>query len=591
MARQAACAALMAAIAAPSGARWVSAAPEAPAEARAFGTSAGARESFRPFWGGQTLRAATEGAATEGARGLAEVPAWWPEALTEAGCAPGAGDPFRAIDIAEKDAFFALPAVTCTYKTVRNDESGADVPITLGVWYPPGGPPNATAGPDLAAVVYVHGGGWRGGSSFGVEGSPTEWAQGQPKGALLRALQLPRDGTGVPVTDYAPVVVSIDYRLTSAGWAYGDSNVLWPAQRDDVLDAVAFVKAHAGALRVDAARVGCMGESAGAHICTTAAILGAGEERTRLAAAAVLYPPVYFGAELSPPACCCDPEAADEDARPNDDCVSCAVIPGGEGSMAEGACASNAAGDGRSSMFITALVGKTTGGLLANKHSNSLEWSVAWQRFLSLDPTSHLTDAAPPFYIAHGTADQVAVYSWGGEYLYEALSGLSSDRRDVFDTVQGAGHGWNWTNWDPITMKAGDYFAAELRRNKPSPSPPRPTSSPPPVAAPIQSGSPPLSPPQAQAPPAPTPPADLLAPAPSKGGGSMLVMVVGVVGVLTLVAAVGVSVLRWRRKTQRRLATLVADTELGMADWGIGGGSDDLPQQSGLSATGYGRFE
>ena len=71
----------------------------------------------------------------------------------------------------------------------------------------------------------------------------------------------------------------------------------------------------------------------------------------------------------------------------------------------------------------------------------------------------------------------------------------------------------------------------------------------------------------------------------------MLVMVVGVVGVLTLVAAVGVSVLRWRRKTQRRLATLVADTELGMADWGIGGGSDDLPQQSGLSATGYGRFE
>ena len=140
-------------------------------------------------------------------------------------------------------------------------------------------------------------------------------------------------------------------------------------------------------------------------------------------------------------------------------------------------------------------------------------------------------------------------------------------------------------------MKAGDYFAAELRRNKPSPSPPRPTSSPPPVAAPIQSGRPPLSPPQAQAPPAPTPPADLPAPAPSKGGGSMLVMVVGVVGVLTLVAAVGVSVLRWRRKTQRRLATLVADTELGMADWGIGGGSDDLPQQSGLSATGYGRFE
>ena len=65
MARQAACAALMAAIAAPSGARWVSAAPEAPAEARAFGTSAGARESFRPFWGGQTLRAATEGAGNQ----------------------------------------------------------------------------------------------------------------------------------------------------------------------------------------------------------------------------------------------------------------------------------------------------------------------------------------------------------------------------------------------------------------------------------------------------------------------------------------------------------------------------------------------
>lgn len=58
-------------------------------------------------------------------------------------------------------------------------------------------------------------------------------------------------------------VASIDYRLAP--------RAIWPAQRDDVLAAVAFLRAHAAALGIDPARVVLLGRSAGGQLAEATA--------------------------------------------------------------------------------------------------------------------------------------------------------------------------------------------------------------------------------------------------------------------------------------------------------------------------------
>jgi len=93
-------------------------------------------------------------------------------------------------------------------------------------------PKDATA--PMPAVIYIHGGGWIGGSYKG--------------GPLLHLAQ----------TGY--FAASIEYRL---------SNVAkWPAQIEDCKLAVRWLRANAAHYHVDPNRIGVWGESAGGHLVT-----------------------------------------------------------------------------------------------------------------------------------------------------------------------------------------------------------------------------------------------------------------------------------------------------------------------------------
>jgi acetyl esterase/lipase len=88
-------------------------------------------------------------------------------------------------------------------------------------------------------VVVVHGGSWQSGNSE----------------------QLPALSRYLAARGY--VVASINYRLAPAHH--------FPAQRDDLLAAIDFLKAHAGELGIDAQRLVLLGRSAGGHLALQAA--------------------------------------------------------------------------------------------------------------------------------------------------------------------------------------------------------------------------------------------------------------------------------------------------------------------------------
>jgi acetyl esterase/lipase len=88
-------------------------------------------------------------------------------------------------------------------------------------------------------VILVHGGGWNGGS----------------------AGELPHFNHWLARSGYA--VAAIDYRLAP--------RFPWPAQREDITAAIAFLKSHAAELGIDASRLVLFGRSAGGHLAAATA--------------------------------------------------------------------------------------------------------------------------------------------------------------------------------------------------------------------------------------------------------------------------------------------------------------------------------
>ena len=99
-----------------------------------------------------------------------------------------------------------------------------------------------------AAVLVIHGGGWIGGSRSANAG-------------LSRFLA----ANGF-------VVFNIDYRLAVAT----DPVTHWPAQIEDCQLAVRWLKQHAAELRVDPARIGAVGDSAGGTLAVLLGVLSKG---------------------------------------------------------------------------------------------------------------------------------------------------------------------------------------------------------------------------------------------------------------------------------------------------------------------------
>jgi acetyl esterase/lipase len=108
------------------------------------------------------------------------------------------------------------------------------LPLRLDLYQPLG------ATEPLPLVIFIHGGGWSGGT------------KNNPGGKFL--------------LDHGFALASIEYRLSG--------QAIWPAQIHDVKGAVRWLRAHAAALGLDPDRFGAFGTSAGGHLAAFAATAG-----------------------------------------------------------------------------------------------------------------------------------------------------------------------------------------------------------------------------------------------------------------------------------------------------------------------------
>lgn len=163
-----------------------------------------------------------------------------------------------------------MQAATAAPQVLRDIEYGraGDVSLKLDVGLPPGDGP-------FPVAILVHGGGWSGGSKSGFI-KPGEGADITPWFDTFTAAGC--------------VWFSIDYRFAP--------EYRWPAQLDDTIAAIRWVKAHAAEYHGDPARIVIVGHSAGGHIALQAAVAAPDDARVQ---AAIGYAPVSdleFDAEV-----------------------------------------------------------------------------------------------------------------------------------------------------------------------------------------------------------------------------------------------------------------------------------------------------
>lgn len=231
-------------------------------------------------------------------------------------------------------------------------------PLQLDLYRPTGDGPHPV-------VLFLHGGGWR----LGSRGMfcPT-WRHWQPD-PFAR------------IVDAGFAVASAEYRLSG--------EAVFPAQRDDVTDALRWVAARADELGVDPGRVVVWGESAGGHL---AALLGLTATRARPGAVTGVVD-WYGPSNLTTLAV-----QAGADAVPRSD-----------------------AADSREALLIGAPA------------------ADAPELARAASPVSYVHAAAPPFHIAHGTMDRFVPVGQSEE-LAEALrrAGVPVE----LELVDGADHMW-----------------------------------------------------------------------------------------------------------------------------------------------------
>lgn len=168
----------------------------------------------------------------------------------------------RGARIDEESNGLLLPSAQDVYKTVGGRDLKVDV-------YKP----NHSAQPTkhtaalLPGVVFIHSGAWM--KSMGS------------MNLTMTARKLLRLGF---------LVVSVEYRLV------GDAGVStsWPAQGEDVADAMTFVRRNAQTYGIDPDRLGCLGHSSGAHLCAWLAVAPPVDEMRPNVAVAMSTPTCFL---------------------------------------------------------------------------------------------------------------------------------------------------------------------------------------------------------------------------------------------------------------------------------------------------------
>jgi acetyl esterase len=203
------------------------------------------------------------------------------------------------------------------------------------------------AGPFSAAII-VHGGGW---------------VRGDRRIDVAPLFQ--------PLADAGIAWFSIDYRLASDPLRFGVAAY-------DVEAAIRFVREHAGEYRVDPERIALIGESAGGHLASLAALNGGPSVRAVVA----LYAPTNLVALAK-----------------NSDLIPAAIRDQLQGTPFE---------------------------------------SLIMGRLAQLSPIEKVRSGMPPFLLIHGTADSIVPFEQSRAMCARMLS-VGADC-EVFP-VPGAGHG------------------------------------------------------------------------------------------------------------------------------------------------------
>jgi acetyl esterase/lipase len=227
------------------------------------------------------------------------------------------------------------------------------------------------------------------------------------------------DGFGLTpfdvLTEAGFVVASADYRLSSEAH--------FPAQLHDAQAAVEWLRTHAAEYGVNPAKIYAWGDSAGGHLASLVGL--AGEHQSSVAAVAAWYPPT-------------DLAAMAEQALPT--AVSRPSDPGS-----------------REELLIGAVLAEAPG------------------KTAAASPISYVSRSAPPFFLAHGTADRF-VPPAQSESLAAALEGAGAAVELLL--IEDADHMWILPDHSPAAAEKamGATVAFFLRQSRPpDPLPPETT--------------------------------------------------------------------------------------------------------------------
>jgi acetyl esterase/lipase len=224
-------------------------------------------------------------------------------------------------------------------------------PLHLDLYYPPA----RQQGP-LPVMLYVHGGSWQTGDKGEI--------RAEAEATTLAAL-----------CQQGFVVAAANYRLAPA--------VTFPAQVEDVITAVGYLRHKAGTLGLDPDRIGAWGTSAGGHLVSLAAL----QQRSGLGLRAIV--------DWSGPS----------------DLMDRQLIHGEAAQLVH---------------------------RWAQAAGIPLAGLVDWLRQFS--PITHVHATAPPFLIVHGEADSRVPLSQS-QRLQQALRAAGGMAELI--TVRGAGHGFD----------------------------------------------------------------------------------------------------------------------------------------------------
>lgn len=245
-------------------------------------------------------------------------------------------------------------------------------------------------------LVWIHGGGWSGGSRF------------------------PAPGFATQLRNRGIAVASVSYRLTSQAAQWGGEPVVFPAQIHDVKAAIRWLRAHATEYRIDPDRVAVWGSSAGGHL---AALVGTSGND-----------PEIEGSVGAEPGQSSAVQAAVDYYGPIDLLQMNPDVTTPPGSVLD----HDAPNSPESRLIGFDRPGEGIGVLRANVDNPIPPFPQLVLRTTQVDPQTWADVDDPPFMIVHGTADQSVPFAQSVR-LRDTLAALG--HAPLFLPVQDAGHG------------------------------------------------------------------------------------------------------------------------------------------------------